>query len=265
MHFFNATVGVTSRGFNGVMFEVPTPRLWLALSAETWKMILFGSMSLLGLAAVVGGLYLLARTGQLTVKKTGADAAKVSSQSATAASSQAATDAAASKSAVGDDSAGSASMTDRLNHIYIDISGAVVKPGLYVLDREARVAELIEQAGGFTEEADVRYVTQELNLAEKLTDGQKIYIWTTAEMFYQSQLADQAVASSASAVSSSAMAGQISINSATSQELETLAGIGEKRAEDIIGHRPYVQIEDLVTQKIVTEKIFNEIKAQLSL
>ena len=58
---------------------------------------------------------------------------------------------------------------------------------------------------------------------------------------------------------------KISINSASAGELDTLPGIGEKRAASIINSRPYSKIEDLVLHKIIPQSVFDQIKNDLSL
>ena len=61
--------------------------------------------------------------------------------------------------------------------VYVDVDGAVVKPGVYRLKDGARVSQAIDAAGGLTAEADVTV----LNRASKITDGQKIYVPTVGE------------------------------------------------------------------------------------
>ncbi len=61
-------------------------------------------------------------------------------------------------------------LEERSRQIQVHIEGEVAEPGLYILDEEKRLGELIEEAGGLTSKAG------EVNLAEKLIDGQKIII-----------------------------------------------------------------------------------------
>src|SRR3972149_9688030 len=60
--------------------------------------------------------------------------------------------------------------------IFVDVGGAVIKPGIYELGPEARVNDALIVAGGVTKDADRDWISQNVNLAAKLTDGAKIYI-----------------------------------------------------------------------------------------
>lgn len=132
--------------------------------------------------------------------------------------------------------------------IKVDIEGAVAQPGVYALDDSARVAEAIEKAGNFTENADQTWIAQNLNLAAKLVDGQKIYIPQVGEA---GKVASQ-------------VSGKININNAQASELDKLPDIGPVRAEKIISGRPYARIEDLLTKKIVGESTFEKIKDKIA-
>ena len=60
-------------------------------------------------------------------------------------------------------------------NIVVDISGAVVHPGIYQLDYKSRVADLVQLAGGFSSRADSDYLAKNLNLDTSLADGRKVY------------------------------------------------------------------------------------------
>ncbi|MCD8527086.1 SLBB domain-containing protein [Candidatus Woesebacteria bacterium] len=60
--------------------------------------------------------------------------------------------------------------------VVVDVSGAVQNPGVYSLSPGARVQDALLQANGFLESADQKYIHQQLKLAEKVVDQQKIYI-----------------------------------------------------------------------------------------
>lgn len=143
--------------------------------------------------------------------------------------------------------------------ITIDVGGAIHKPGIYTFSYDARVAQVIEKAGGFEKNADPYFITHSLNLASTLQDGQKIYIPFKNETPVGSQAEDTGI----SARSNSTTA--ISINTGSKDELDTLEGIGEKRAEDIIANRPYTKIEELVSKKILTQTQFESISAFIKL
>lgn len=109
--------------------------------------------------------------------------------------------------------------------IYVDVCGAVKCPGVYELDEDARAFEALERAGGLLDEA----CTAAVNRAEKLQDGQKLYI-PTKEEWEQNRLPE---ASGAAPVSD----GLVNINTADVEELCSLPGVGESRAKAIIQYR----------------------------
>ena len=156
-------------------------------------------------------------------------------------------------------------VTSAVPQIFIDIAGAVQKPGLYQVDTNSRLATLIEKVGGFTKTADTQYISQELNLAQRLNDGDKIYIYTKQEASKRRAESLPAANSTNPQSSSSQSDGLVSLNTATQKELEALPGIGEKRAADIIAHRPYSSLNELLTKKLVTEAIFNDIQSKLKI
>ncbi len=141
--------------------------------------------------------------------------------------------------------------TQVTSKITVDISGAVQKPGVYTLSEGSRVKDAIALAGGWNSHADAVYIAQQINLAEVIQDQQKIYIPSSSESARQSSIQKNS--------------SKISINSATLGELDTLEGVGESRANNIIENRPYSSIEELVSKKVLSESIFQKIKDQISL
>lgn len=135
--------------------------------------------------------------------------------------------------------------------VVIDVSGAVKKPGLYSLSEGARVAEALDLAGGLTIDADLGFIHKELNLADKVSEGQKIY-------FPPHQIETDTSSQSSSSIDGSTEL--ISINSASADQLDTLPGIGEKLASKIIEGRPYQNIEELRSRIKIGESVFNKIK-----
>ncbi len=103
--------------------------------------------------------------------------------------------------------------------ILVYVCGAVAQPGVVEVDSECRVVDAICLAGGMTKEADETY----LNLAGRLTDGEKIYVPTREEV---SQWASEEQGNST-----------VNINTATLERLCELPGIGESKATDIIAYR----------------------------
>ncbi|MBI2613466.1 MAG: ComEA family DNA-binding protein [Candidatus Levybacteria bacterium] len=134
--------------------------------------------------------------------------------------------------------------------IFIDIEGAVVRPGLYKLPQDSRIQDALVAAGGLAASADRNFVAKNINLAIKLTDGAKIYIPNVGE-----------AVSGASALNASS---QVNINTSSQSELEALPGIGPVTAQKIIGNRPYGSADELLKRKIVGSKVFDQIKDKIT-
>lgn len=136
--------------------------------------------------------------------------------------------------------------------VVVDVSGAVIKPGVYKLTSKSRIVDALAKAGGLSEDADREYVEKNINLAGKVTDGAKIYIPRTGEEI----LAEDSAAAAIGPV--------ININLATSETLETLPGIGEVTAQKIIDGRPYSNPEELLNKKIVGVATYEKIKDKIA-
>lgn len=142
---------------------------------------------------------------------------------------------------------------------YVDVDGAVVRPGVYRLKDGARVSQAIDAAGGLTVEADVTG----LNRASKITDGQKIYVPTVGEQQAAAAVggAESSAATTPGAGSSS---GLVNINTASAAELQTLSGIGPSMAQSIIDDRskngPFASVDDLMRVSGIGEKKLAKIK-----
>lgn len=145
--------------------------------------------------------------------------------------------------------------------IWIDIEGAIQTPGVYQLDDGARVNDLLIKAGGLSADADRDWVVKNLNLAQKLTDGSKVYVPKKGEL----TSTKTGVIKNEQTTGTTANIGQkININSATISELDSLWGIGEKRGADIINNRPYQTTEELVSRKIIPASVFDKIKDKIT-
>lgn len=137
--------------------------------------------------------------------------------------------------------------------ISVDVSGAVKNPGVYQIKLTSRVEDAISAAGGFSVDANQEYVSKHINLAQKLSDGSKIYIPFQTDTAGGSNIAG-------GVVSATNAQSQVNINSSSQSELEALPGIGPVTASKIISGRPYQRIEDLLGHKIVSQKVFDQIK-----
>ncbi|WP_434063771.1 helix-hairpin-helix domain-containing protein [Priestia megaterium] len=143
--------------------------------------------------------------------------------------------------------------------VMVDIKGAVQKPGVYQLPKDARVKDALAQAGGATKEADLR----QLNLASKLQDEMAVYIPAAGEEIPTS--------SPVSSISSSGTSNDqplVNINTANTDELQTLNGIGPSKASAIISYREenglFQTVEDLGQVSGIGEKSLEKIKAQIT-
>ena len=148
--------------------------------------------------------------------------------------------------------------------LVVDVNGAVVAPGVYSLPSGSRTSDAIRAAGGVSPEADLVFVTEELNLAQKIQDEAKIFI-PKSTVTGQSTVRT-VIASAASRTQPAAeRTASISVNTASSSELETLDGIGEKRAEAIIANRPYASLQQLVDKKALSQSLLEALTPQLKL
>lgn len=140
--------------------------------------------------------------------------------------------------------------------IIVDVGGAVKVPQVVELDADSRVADAVAAAGGLLETAD----TAGINQAAFLTDGEKIYIPEKGE-----NLSDLAELSGAEGLSSGD--DKVNINTATSEELQTLSGVGPATAEKILDYRSsngaFKRIEDLKKIDGIGDKTFEKLKEQI--
>lgn len=150
--------------------------------------------------------------------------------------------------------------------IYIDIKGAVNRPGLYQLSEGSRMVDAIEAAGGLTTEADDRTI----NLAEKLLDQQKIIVYTESEMAEQlmQEDRDNLLGRDVYPSNPSDATQKININIATIDELQALPNIGPKKAQAIIEYRQtngsFQTIDQIKEIKGIGEKTYEELAHLIS-
>ena len=141
--------------------------------------------------------------------------------------------------------------------IEVDVEGAVVNEGVYSLDQNVRVKDALIAAGGLSVTADRNFVEKSINLAGKITDGAKIYIPRKGENI----LNDGAQTVEGSVQNNSS---QININTATAAELDELPGIGLITAQKIMDGRPYSDVSELLSKKIVGQKVYGQIKDKIT-
>ena len=142
--------------------------------------------------------------------------------------------------------------------IFVYVSGAVNNPCVCELDEGSRVVDAIKAAGGFADDA----ATDALNLARVLVDGEQIDVPTLEEQAAAEE-AGVSLSTSSTEDSTADSAELININTATAEELETLPGIGEVTAANIIADReangPFESIKDITRVSGIGDKKFEAI------
>ena len=154
------------------------------------------------------------------------------------------------------------------------VCGAVVNPGVYELSEGARIVDALSLAGGYRSDAALEY----LNQAEYVEDGQKLYVPTEREaeqMEEDSKQQDRALDSvkkdetADSGQNNADMASQkLDINRASLEELMTLPGIGQAKAQAIIAYRKehgqFTSIEELKNINGIKDGVYNKVKDSIT-
>lgn len=164
----------------------------------------------------------------------------------------------------------------------VDIKGAIKKPGVYKIDSNLTVNDVINIAGGLTENAD----TSVTNLAKKITDEMVIIIYTKEEV-KKSNIVDTVVkvvekecvcpniqndgclnTEIKENITNKENEELVNINTATVEELQTITGIGESKAKSIIEYRKtngnFKTIEDIKNVEGIGEKLYESIKIYIT-
>lgn len=148
---------------------------------------------------------------------------------------------------------------DKNSEIIIHITGAVYNSGIKKLSENSRVADAIEAAGGLTSDANIKNI----NLAQKILDGQKIYIPSIDD----DEIIEQTAVDNIKLNNGLFDTGIININTATQTELETLPGIGPSMASKIIEYRKengsFKSIEDLKNVSGIGEAKYAQVKNKI--
>ncbi len=170
------------------------------------------------------------------------------------------------------------SKKENIENYKVDIKGEILTPGIYTLKSNSRVIDVIEMSGGLTENAD----TSVINLSKKITDEMVIIIYSKSEVkdFKKTKETEKivqekcikkdenALKNDACITDSVKISGKVSINSATKEELMTLTGIGDSKAEDIIKYReangPFKAIEDIKNVSGIGDSLFAKIKENIT-
>lgn len=149
--------------------------------------------------------------------------------------------------------------------LYVFLCGCIAKEGVYCLASGSRLYEAVELAGGFGGEADETYH----NLARFLVDGERIYIPSKAETS-EFALTERVNGGRTDQEGNVGMPGQgkINLNTATREELMSLAGIGAAKAEDIIEYRTkvgaFASTEEIMNISGIGTAMFEKIKEHIT-
>ena len=161
-------------------------------------------------------------------------------------------------SAIEEDGVSQQEVNSTQSHLYVDIGGEVMKPGVYEVSDGTRLFEVIDKAGGLTEDADI----DGINRAETVQDGQKIMIGRHGENPDENR-----DSYSANNVTDSGE-GTVNINTADAAALQTIPGIGPSKADRIIEYREsegkFNEIDDIKNISGIGNKTFESIKEYIT-
>ena len=148
---------------------------------------------------------------------------------------------------------------------YVDIKGEVLQPGVYEFSCESRIQEVIKKAGGFTEEAD----ETKINLAQKISDQMQIIVPNLhSKQEGGVTEGNSEKGNTSNTTPSNSKQGTVNINTATLEELQTIKGIGKKKAEAILQYRKEHGVfrtkEDLLQVKGIGKKALEAIESQVT-
>ena len=169
--------------------------------------------------------------------------------------------------------------TEKVDTYQVDIKGQIASPGIYKVDSDKRVMDVIMLAGGLSDNAD----TSVINLSKKVQDEMVIIIYSRDEVanFKQvkevekqvnnmcNQKDENALINNACITEENNNTSKVSINNASLEELMTLPGIGESKAKDIISYREknngFKELEEIMNISGIGESLFAKIKESITL
>ncbi|WP_395318993.1 helix-hairpin-helix domain-containing protein [Fructilactobacillus frigidiflavus] len=153
--------------------------------------------------------------------------------------------------------------------IFVDVKGAVLNPGVYQATRSMRGTDLIKMAGGFNEHAD----RNQVNLAKKVTDQEILYIPIQGEISANpvtnlGNPTDKSNNDGKTGSDTKASGDKINLNEADATKMQTINGVGQKKAEKIIDYRnqngPFKSVDDLKNVPGFGDRTVANLKPSLS-
>ncbi|MCQ2008465.1 helix-hairpin-helix domain-containing protein [Sporolactobacillus sp. STSJ-5] len=149
---------------------------------------------------------------------------------------------------------------ERVEEFIIDVKGAVREPGIYHVQTTDRVIDAIEQAGGFSKQAD----RDKVNLAQKLTDEMVIYVPKQGE-----KEPNVLVESTGNVTEKQESGEMVHVNTADEQTMQNLPGVGPAKAKAIIHYReehgPFKSVDELTNVSGIGDKSLEKMKPNISL
>jgi competence protein ComEA len=154
--------------------------------------------------------------------------------------------------------------------VVVEIAGAIQKPGVYTLNSDAIIEDLINQAGGITENADIALMAKIINRASLLNDHGKIYVPTLQDGGnITALLENQTTNSTSDTIGLPVATGLVNINTADAKALDTLPGIGPITAGRIIDYRTakngFKKKEDLMKVEGIGTATYNKLKDKITI
>lgn len=142
--------------------------------------------------------------------------------------------------------------------LVVDVEGAVAEPGIRRLPAGARVADAIAAAGGYATDADLAASAHGLNLAATLADGDQVYV---------PRVGETAAGAGAAGDGTGGGGGLVNLNTASTDLLDALPGIGPATIDKIVAARteqPFRTLDELVERKVLTASQLAAIRDQVT-
>jgi competence protein ComEA len=152
----------------------------------------------------------------------------------------------------------SASTAPSTGSLVIDVQGGVAQPGIVTLPAGARVADALDAAGGYADDADLAAAAGALNLAAALSDGQQVYV----------PVIGVAAEPGGGGAPGSADDGLVNLNTASPEALEALPGIGPVTVQKIVAardERAFVTLDELIERDVMNRGQLDDIRDLVTL